>query len=150
MARQINTTSNRCSQYMYFYKRAQRNGLVKPQSVLLANFTLCPSFGWLVPQGSNLDFSNNNIVYIGATNYNPGPCGSGYGCFVTPMAFCQLWSIRTQGKNGTERHLINMLNSLMYNVPNTYCGTSPRGPLEPMARKGRGRGRALRFKGLNG
>jgi hypothetical protein len=136
-----------CQEYTVLYNRAQSNGLINP----LPPYTLCPSYGWLVPQGSNLDFSMNNIVYIGATNYNPGPCGSSYGCFVTPMAFCQLWSMRTQGAGGTENHLLGMLARLKNNVPNINCG--PTQPMAvPMARIGRGLSdnRMNRYKRLRG
>ena len=136
--RQINRRSSRprmseCRQYTYLYNRAKKNGLINP----LPPYSLCPSYGWLVPQGSNLDFSMNNIVYIGATNTNPGPCGSSYGCFVTPMAFCQLWSIRTSTfASGTENHLLGMIARLK-TVPNINCGPTRPNAL-PMARKGRG------------
>lgn len=138
--RQINRRSSiprmsKCQEYTFFYNRAKKNGFINP----LPPYMVCPSYGWLVPQGSNLDFSMNNIVYMGATpNYNPGPCGSSYGCFVTPMAFCQLWSIRTSTfASGTENHLLGMIARLK-TVPNINCGLYPMPNALPMARKGRG------------
>ena len=136
----LNKTGGICQRYTYFYKRAQRNGLINP----LPPYTECPSYGWVVPQGSTYVISPQNVVYIGATVLNAGRCGASYGCFLTPSEFCRLWAMRTQGgAGGTESHLMGMLARLMYVVPNIYCGTSPRSPLGAMARKGRVKGRGL-------
>jgi len=111
---------------------------------------VCPSYGWLVPPPID-PLEMDNIVYMGATYYNPGPCGSSYGCFVTPITFCVLWSGRTQGAGGTENHLLGMLARLKYNVPNINCG--PTQPMAvPMARIGRGLSdtRMNRYKRLKG
>jgi len=149
MARPRNTTSNRCDQYTHLYKRAQRNGLINP----LPPYTACPSYGWVAPQGSNYVVNIDDIVYIGATVLNAGRCGASYGCFLTPSQFCFFWAMRTQGgAGGTESHLLGMLARLKYNVPNIYCGTSPRSPIGAMARKGRGLSdtRMSRYKRLKG
>ena len=144
----LNKTEGICQRYTYFYKRAQRNGLINP----LPPYSICPSYQWVVPQGSMYVITPQNIVYIGATVLNAGRCGSSYGCFATETEFCRLWAMRTQGAGGTESHLRGMLARLMYNVPNIYCGTAPRSPLRPMARKGRGLSdrRMSRYKGLKG
>lgn len=125
-----------CQEYTVLYNRAQRNGLINP----LPPYSMCPSYGWVAPQGSSgssYQIPQENIIYIGATNFNPGPCGSSYGCFLKPLEFCKVWAMRTQGAGGTENHLLGMLARLKYNVPNINCGRT-RPTASPMARIGRG------------